>query len=140
MREHIQDEAHIAETVHTLTRERFSHDYIISKKEARDVLKLNIVEPNDELTADIVNLWSAYKELLKLDVPASVDLVLPVEEESRAIDFNRAIIESSGLTHVFRTRKLIRREAPIQGGVLVAAEAEPKPRTIDERWMQDNSI
>lgn len=140
MREHIQDEARIAETVNTLTRERFSHDYIISKKEARDVLKLNIVEPDDGLTSDIVDLWGAYKELLKLDVPAYIESSLSSEEESKVVDFNRAIIESSGLTHVFRTKTLIRREALAKEGDSVTGEAEPKQRTIDERWVQDNSI
>ena len=140
MREHTQDDARIAETVQTLTRERFSHDYIISRKEAKDVLKINVVEPGEALAADIVNLWSAYKKLLKLDVPASVELGLSSDEESKTVDFNRAIIESSDLTHVFRTKTLIKREASTKEGILVAADAEPKSRAIDERWIEDNSL
>jgi hypothetical protein len=140
MKEHSNDDAHIAETVQTLTRERFSHNYIISKKEARDILKLNVVEPDEALTTKIVNLWGAYRELLKLNVPASVELGLPSDQESKTVDFNRAIIESSRLTHVFRTKTLIKREAPIQRGVLVATDAEPKSRTLDERWIEDNSL
>lgn len=32
----------------TLIRERFSHDYIIIRREAENILKLNIVHPNEE--------------------------------------------------------------------------------------------
>jgi len=135
---HIQDKERIERTVNTLTRERFSHDYIISKKEAKEVLGLNIIEPEEELTSYIIELFNAYNDIIMIDRPYHPEVVLGTDN-LKANNFNRAIIESLDLTHVFRTAKEIKRVEVTQPGI-------PHPvigyqeRILQEEWVEDGSI
>jgi hypothetical protein len=86
------NEEHIKEVIKILTRERFSHNYIIGKTEAKEELRLNIVEPNNELNSDIIHLFNTYFGMLKIGTPFAKK-----DKESYT-----TIIESSNLTHVSR--------------------------------------
>ncbi|GAB4434301.1 MAG: peptidase [Anaerolineae bacterium] len=135
---HTHEEEHINKTVDILTRQRFSHDYIISRREAKDVLKLNIIEPDEELTTLIVDLFRAYNEVLKIDQPYNPETVLGLDNE-KVSDFNRAIIESIDLTHIFRTTKEIKRAQIAHPGIpqVIVGYQE---RILKEEWTQDESI
>lgn len=138
MKGHISDENRIKKTVDTLTRERFSHDYIISRREAKETLGLNIIEPNEALTADIVALFNAYNDIILMDKPYHPEVVLG-EDTVKVGEFNRAIIESIDLTHVYRTRKAVKR-------IELRPPAVPHPgigyqeRVLQEEWTEDNNI
>lgn len=138
MKHHIHDEKRIEKTVETLIRQRFSHDYIISRREAKEVLGLNIIEPGEELTTSIVDLFSIYNDIIMMDKPYHPEVVLGNNADTVG-EFNRAIIESTNLTHAYRTRKEIKRVEVRQPGV-------PNPitgyqeRVLQEEWMEDNSI
>lgn len=138
MKEHIKDENDIDKTVDILTRERFSHNYIISRKEAKEVLGLNINEPDEELTTLIVDLFNAYNDILMLDKPYTPELVLGTENEKKS-NFDRAVIESINLTHIFRTTKEIKRVEIKQPGVSLPVIGYQE-RILREEWIEDNTI
>lgn len=135
---HTKDKKRIKKTVNILTRERFSHGYIISRKEAQEVLGLNVVEPDNELTKLIIDLFGAYNYILMMDKPYNREIVLGADNE-KISDFNRAIIESIDLTHVFRTRKEIKRTKVSQAGIPQPIEGYQE-RNLREEWIEDNNI
>jgi len=135
---HTRDKERIEKTVNTLTRERFSHDYIISKKEAKETLGLNIIEPDKELTSYIIELFNAYNEIIMMDRPYHPEVVLGTEN-LKVNNFNRAIIESIDLTYVFRTTKEIKRVEVQQPGIPYPIIAYQE-RVLQEEWVVDNSM
>ncbi len=138
MKYHTKDEKKIKKSVETLIRQRFSHNYIISRKEAKEVLGLNIVEPNKKLTEYIINLFYAYNDIIMMDKPYHPEVILG-EENVKIVNFNRAVIESLNLTHVYRTKKEIKRLQVSQAGI-------PHPsiiyqeRILQEEWVEDNNL
>ena len=135
---HTKDKERIEKTVETLTRERFSHNYIINRKEAQEVLGLNIVKPDSELTKLIINLLEAYNDILMMDKPYNREIVLG-EDNEKISNFDRAIIESIDLTHIFRTTKEIRRTKVTQANIPEPIEGYQE-RTLQEEWIEDNNI
>ena len=139
LRYHIDDDEKIERIVKILTRERFSHDYIIGRREAKEILGLNIKEPEEDLLRDIIDLFDAYSRILELNTPYNPEIYLS-GAESGVFDFNRAIIESSDLTHVFRTKKEIRRvQVPPQPGMPIPTIGYQE-RILQEGWILDNTI
>lgn len=146
MKYHSDDEERTKKSVDVLTRERFSHDYIMSRREAKDILGLNITEPDEELTGLIIDLFGAYNDIIMLDRPYNPEVVLG-SDKVKTGDFNRAVIESLGLTHVFRTKKEITR---LQTTVQVKIPGIPSPvpqtvltyqeRLLQEEWLADDTI
>jgi hypothetical protein len=138
MKYHSKDERHIENIVAILTRERFSHNYIISRREAKENLGLNIVEPDEEQTGLIVDLFNEYDRILQLGEPYNPETVLGLSE-SGTIVFNRGIIESLDGTHVFKTNKEIRRAEIRQPGVPIPVFGYQE-RILQEGWMLDNEL
>ena len=132
------DEETIERVVSTLTRELYSHDYIIGRNEAIEALKLPVEDPNPETDNLVWALYEQYAELLQLTVPYNQDVVLG--ERSQAIaTFTRGIIESSASTHAFQTTREITR-------LQVTPPGAPGPvtgfqdRTIEERWIANAEV
>lgn len=134
---HINDDEKIERIINTLTRERFSHDYIISRLEAKNVLNLNIIEPKENLLKDIIELFNAYSEILEMNMPYSPEIYL-TDTDTKSVFFNRAIIESSDCTYVYRTKKEIRRiQIFIQPNLPQIGYQE---RILQESWILDNDL
>lgn len=137
---HMQDDEKVEKIVNTLTRERFSHDYLISRREAKDTLDLNIkdAEQDEELSKAILALHNEYSELLSLDVPYHPELYLG-SQDTIVVRLNRGIMETKGLTHVYRSNLHIQR-------VQVTVPQSPIPtigyqhRGLGESWILDNAI
>lgn len=138
MRYHTDDEEFIKNCADILTRERFSHQYIISRAEAKDVLRLNIVDPGDELTRLVFALFDAYNDIVMLDKPYHPEVVLE-GQEARAVDFNRAVIESQNSTYVFRTKREVRRVQGTPPGAPFPVTGHQE-RLLDEGWIEDNTL
>jgi hypothetical protein len=135
---HMKDEQKIEKIVSVITRERFSHEYLIGRREAKEVVGLNVIDVPEALEQKIINLFSEYNNILNMNVPYNPEEVLGTQ--SRAIgQFDRGIIESDSLTHVFRTRKDIRRVEVAQPGVPVPIIGYQE-RVLSESWVEDNSI
>jgi hypothetical protein len=139
LRYHMTDKNRIEKVVNILTRERFSHDYIIGRKEAKETLELNIVEPDEDLIRDIVDLFNAYSDIFELNTTYNPEIYLS-GSDSGVFDFNRGMIESIGLAHVFRTKKEIRRvQVPPQPEMPIPTIGYQE-RILEEGWIVDNNI
>lgn len=119
-----------------LTRELGSHDYLIGRTEAKNYLKLNVINGSDTLERNMLTLFSEYADLLELNTPYNADGFLGSQAE-RVGDFNRAIIETTDLTHVYRTSKTVRRVQMQQMGMLLPGCHET---TSFEAWVKDETI
>lgn len=135
---HVKDPERVKKIIEIITRGRFSHDYLIGRKEAKEILHLPIVDVAQNLDGAIVSLYNQYDDLLQLSVPYHPEQVLG--ERGNAVEsFNRGIIESTDLTHVFRSRREVRR-------VELTPPVAPTPQTgylerdLGEGWVTDNTI
>ncbi|MBT0159044.1 serine protease [Candidatus Bathyarchaeota archaeon A05DMB-2] len=135
---HMTDKERIKKIIDIITRGRFSHDYLIGRKEAKEMLELPIVDVKPELDAAVVDLYNQYDDLLHLSVPYHPEQVLG-EQGNVVGSFDRAIVESRDLTHVFRSRREVKR-------VELTPPAVPTPQTgylerdLGEGWVTDNTI
>lgn len=138
LRFHIPDEQNNIrdKIVETLTRGLGSHDYLIGRREAKDELGLNVVEPNRALEGLITDLFNEYSNLLQLNDAYNPEGFLGTSD-TKIGDFDRAIIESSELIHVFRTNKRVQRVQVQQQGVTVPGIQE---QIYSEGWVEDAVI
>jgi len=138
LKEHTDDDELIDRAVSVLTRNRFSHEYIISRKEAKEGLGLNVVEPDAQLASLIVSLWEQYVEITEIDKPYNPETILE-REFVKVSNFDRGIIESKNLTHVFRTQKEVERSE-------LSMPPSPLPQIayreqiLGEGWIEDDSL
>jgi hypothetical protein len=134
---HMTDEKSIEKIINTIYKGRFSHDYIIGRREAKEV-GLPVIEPSQSLEKDIMDLFLQYHTLLELSVPYNPETILGTEETSTGV-FNRALIESANLIHVYRTIKEIRRMQlnPPQVPLPTIGYQE---RVLSDNWIVDTSI
>jgi hypothetical protein len=137
MSHYTDDDGRIERTVEILTRQRFSHDYIIGRREAKETLGLNIVEPDDVLTNLILSLFGAYSGIMDLDTPYQPEALLG-KDNTAVGSFPRGVIESQDLTHVFLTTKEVTR-------VEVAQPGQPptigyQERILEEAWVESNNL
>ena len=135
---HMENESKIDKIVNTLYRGRYSHDYPIGRKEADKVIGLPIREEDSQLESLVIQLYGHYDKLLELSVPFNPELALG-GEKSKTVSFNRAIIESYGLSHVFRSTHQFRRVELTPPKVPVPTEV-PMGRLIQAQWIEDRNI
>ena len=136
LKQHMTDEKKIDSIVKTLIEERFSHNYIISRKEAKD-LKLNIVDVSDELMSDIMKLYDEYNKALNLDSPYNFETELDGKDEVTSV-LPRCIIEDNNLTHVYSTKVKINR-VRIADPSTGIQNTQYQSRILREQWLQDES-
>lgn len=137
---HMNNQSRIDKIVKTLTRERFSHTYLIGRREAKETLDLNIIdaEKDKKLNKTILTLHSEYDKLLNLNIPYHHELYLG-QDESTTVQSNRGILESKNFTQVYRSKFHVQR-------VEVQIPPSPVPsigyqiRNLGESWVLDNSI
>ena len=102
LKQHMSDEGRINSIVNTLVEERFSHNYLIGRKEVKDDLQLNIIYMHADLMANIMNLYREYNSMLQLDTPYNNETVLG-EDDEKTIILHRSIVKSEYLTHTYST-------------------------------------
>jgi len=138
LNEHIDDEELVERVVRVVTSKQFSHQYVIGRKEAKDSLGLNVIEPEARLASLIVGLWEHYSEITEVDKPYNPQTVLE-REFVKVSNFDRGIIESKDLTHVFRTQKEVERSD-------MSVPQSPFPQIayreqiLQEGWIQDDHL
>lgn len=124
---HIADEARIEPIVKQLTRELLSHDYIISRREARSFGLPVTDATEDEAKA----MWQLYE-----DVARELQLAEPWNWEREAQGNQpktsvRGVVESANLKHVFISTYQIKRVTAVEAG----RKTESLQITpLDERW------
>ncbi len=135
---HEKDQAKIGKMVDTLTKELPSHQYLISRREAKE-LGLKVSEPSGKLDELVWNLYRDYETQLQLNIPYNPETILGTNE-SVTTTFDRAFVESSKpenrvRTHVFRTIREIKRVQSTQQG-LPFPIVGIQERNIEERWVE----
>jgi len=134
---HMSDDQKISGIIENFIRGRFSHNYIFSRREAKEILKLPIID-DEKVESLIVSLFEEYQQMLELPNPHSPELAIGDSEESRS-SFDRAIIESIDLTHVFRSERIFRRvSVPIPNTDIVTPQVIEG--NVHEGWIEDNTI
>lgn len=118
-----------------LTREMGSHDYLIGRSEALTYLKLNVVEGSALVQQKMMDLFDEYSDLLSLRQGYNADGFLGALPQATG-DFDRAIIETTDLTHVFRTTRDVQR-MPMPGMPMQIGIQE---RTLSEGWLVDDNV
>jgi len=135
---HLSDPVKVDKVIKTLLEERFSHDYIVGRKEAKKDLGLNILEVTQELNNLVMNLYDEYNSLLRLNTQYVPEVELGTKEQS-TITFYRGIIESNNLTHVYTTQRKITRIQVQQPGTPITIP-QYLENTIQEGWLENNAI
>ncbi len=129
-----KDKKKIDKIISILTKERFSHDYIISRREAKEIIGLKVSELSDSAEQRLWSLYSAYESAMELNVPFSNEAFLGTEVQ-RIGTFDRAFIESTGSTQVFRTQKEIKKISATQPGIPAPVEGYQE-RVLSEGWVR----
>lgn len=131
------DKEKIKEIIEIVTRGRFSHDYVISRREAKDI-GLPLAEVPRKLESKIVQLYHHYDEILQLSVPYHPEQVLKGNLKATG-DLNRAIIETRGYTNVFRTKKEVTK-TELKPPMVPEPQAAYLEAVLSESWETDNAL
>jgi hypothetical protein len=135
---HMKDPEEIRKIIEVMTRGRFSHDYLIGRKEAKEILKLPVIDIDTKLDEAIVKLYDQYDDLLQLSVPYHPEQIL--KDQPKAIgSLDRAIVETKDLTQVFRSKREVSRVELLPPAVPVSQVVYAE-RDLGEAWIADNSI
>lgn len=101
-------EAQVKKVVQVVTRELGSHDYIISRREARDELGLPVTFPSAEVENRMWRLFKSYEREMQLTTPYNQEALLgPLPQAT--IVFRRAFVESAPLTSIYETERNVSR-------------------------------
>jgi hypothetical protein len=135
---HMDNREKIEKIADIITKERFSHDYLIGRREAKEVLGLNVIDVSSSLDQNVASLFREYDRLLEMSTPYNPEVVLGASDTATG-QFDRCIIESNDLTHVYRTRKVIRRVEVMTPGMPIPVIGYQE-RVLSEAWVEDNSV
>ncbi len=110
--EHRDDKSNITKIIQTLTRGLGSHDYPISRKEARKLMGKQIAPEDDDLETLVWKLFQDYREELSLGIPYNPATELAKEKAKSTpqpvrIKLKMAVIESKESQDVFEQEALL---------------------------------
>ena len=126
-----REEEKIERIISILTKERYSHDYIIGRREAKDVIGLRVIDVPSSIEEKMSSLYSLYESAMELNTPFSHEAFLG-KTDFKDGNLYRAFIESVSVTHVFRSREEIKRIKVQQPGVPIQEGIQE--RKISEGW------
>lgn len=115
--------------ISNLTEELFAHNYMISRSEARDNIRLPVTYPSKGLEKIMWALYENYEEYLNLTEPFNPALLLENHEKQLDFEATGGIIESKKCLDLFVFEGIITR-APRKG-------ADQSPVTLDmikQKW------
>jgi hypothetical protein len=136
---HMTDGKKIDQIVSAITRERFSHDYLIGRREAKEVLGLGLEDVAPTVDERVIRLFNMYEQLLALSVPYNQELALGTNQTATAT-FDRAIIEAAqGPSYVYRTVREIKRVQIPQANVPMPSVGYQETN-LKEGWMADTTV
>lgn len=140
LRRHTSDEQKVDKIVTYLTKDLPTHNYLIGRTEAKDVVGLNIIDVPAALEGTIWELYREYENWLELRTPYNAEAILGPNPTAIGT-FPRAALESLHddqlKTHVFRTEKEVRRVQVTQPGIPVPISGVQE-RIINEGWIEES--
>lgn len=127
---HLADTEGIDRIVKQLTRELLSHDYIVSRREARS-MGLPVVDASQQVAELIWGFFADASLELRLDEPWNPEREVRGAQPVKRTNV-RAILESRDLKHGFRTTYEMKRVTVTQHGAkMEAVQTTP----VDEGWV-----
>lgn len=124
------ESAKIDAIVGALTRELYSHDYVIARKEAKDVLGLKIADCPDALELKIMELFFGYSNEMQLNKSYNSEVELG-DKTTKVLNLDRAFIESADKCFVFRTKREVKKVKIKREGVHIEGMQE---KLLEEGW------
>ena len=100
LRFHCTDDTKNSKIVNELLKERFSHQYLITRREAKDI-GLPIGDISD-IESSVMGLYKQYEGLLGLQSNFNPNQILG-NAIQKSLDVNQAILENAEMTHTHRT-------------------------------------
>ncbi len=126
---HIDEAERIEPLVRQLTREFLSHDYVISRREAKEI-RLPVTDATPELTAAMWEIFEDLAKELQLAEAWNPEKELKGSQSAQRTT-TRAILESRELKHVFQTTFQLKRVSITQQGIKVDGV---NTSVVDEGW------
>ena len=123
----------IESIVETLTKRLGSHDYLINRSEAKQLLGGWVKDPDPSTEQTMMELYKEYAGLMKLNTPYNPDEELAGSEE-RELSYTRAVIESAQRYDAFTTRRRIKRVQIAQPGPVPMLVPGHQQMLIREGW------
>lgn len=127
-----KEDGAIERIVEVLTKELFSHDYIINREEAKNEIGLNVTYPDDQEEKVIWHLFKDFEHEMELNVPYDPDAILGTETDA-VVTLRRAFIESQAFTDAFITDIELRRVQAPQPGTPIPLIGIQQRKTR-EKW------
>lgn len=124
------DSTKVDAIVETLTRRLYSHDYLIGRKEAKNNIGLKITDCTNELEHTLMQLFADYSDAMELKIPYNHSVILG-GQTTRVVHADRAYIECTELTYVFRSKREIKKVKTMEKGIALEGFQES---TIEEGW------
>ena len=114
---HIKDDNKIGKILDFLCSDSGSHDYTISRREARDILGLDIAKPNDSQYKTFKELYNDFSSELKLKETFDPSTELGTQQNA-SYEHVRGLIESisGGSTRFITKGVLSKRQIPVGPG------------------------
>lgn len=133
----VSDKEKIRKIIAFLVSESGSHDYTITRREARDTLGLSIETPTQEIYDIIKAIYDDIRTELELNIPFDSNQIIGGNSNLFEYKFRRAIVESVGNgSEVFVSEgKLVRRQAQIQPGIIQNIIEDQR---LSEGWRHEN--
>jgi hypothetical protein len=127
------DQDRIEPIIVTFTRMLFSHDYLIGREEARNIIGSEVVDATPEVEKVMMDLFYTYADDLELNSIYNPEGSLG-QAAKKVVSFHRAYIESADDCYAFKTVQEIQR-----------VQVQPMPpvfgiqvRQIEEGWAIEN--
>jgi hypothetical protein len=119
--------------VDVLAKKLGSHDYLIGRKEAKEI-GLKVTDSPIELENLMWDLYSEYEHLMELNTPYLPGTFLG-QQQSATGTFIRGAIESELMTHLFRTVRQVN-QVVITPPVVPAPTRGYQENVIEEGWVR----
>lgn len=114
------DSSKIDQIVHYLSRDLGSHDYEISRTEAKEKLQ-NVIDASDKISNPMWELYNTYRDLMELNNAFNPEMILGTNQQCK-YETNMAIIESTSRFDYFhQVFDMHRVKIPQPNGVIVEA-------------------
>jgi hypothetical protein len=97
----VSNKENIEKIVETLTVTLYTHSYPISRKEAREVVGLNVLEPPKKVEELMWALYKQYELHLKLAQPFNPALMIHSGQPSATFSEETGVIESQSIKNSF---------------------------------------